>query len=253
MSLSNTLTNSPHDGNSWAKLEMDSFESSSPAVLEKRGEFTPLRAGGDENPGFIPFEQTEADETTRKQAKDLLQQAREQAAILEKEAYEKGFAQGEKDGLELGQKKAAKIVEDLENLLEQVSRSKKEMLRLHEKQILELVFAIAKKIIKKQLASIDDAVKQTILSALHLAAEKSKVVLRISPEDFSYVERLRPELFSKFQELKSVVVTSDPSITKGGCFVETSYGDVDARVETQLAKVHESLEKAFLEKSNDHY
>jgi len=39
-----------------------------------------------------------------------------------------------------------------------------------------------------------------------------------------------------------MIVTSDPSITRGGCFLETPYGDVDARVETQLEKIYQSLE-----------
>ncbi len=90
-----------------------------------------------------------------------------------------------------------------------------------------------------------------MLSALKLAAEKSKTTLRVNPEDCDYVEELRPEFFAAVKELKALTVTSDPSITRGGCLLESPYGDVDARIETQLEKIHQCLEQAFAERKND--
>ena len=42
----------------------------------------------------------------------------------------------------------------------------------------------------------------------------------------------------------------DESITRGGCFLETPCGDVDARVETQLEKVYQCLEAVFAGKAD---
>jgi len=123
-----------------------------------------------------------------------------------------------------------------------MSNLRKEILQQYERQILELIFSIAKKIIHHQIGSDEKAIEDTVLKALHLAFEKSKIALRVNPEDFDYVERLRPEFFAKFKELKSIVVTSDPSITRGGCFLETPYGDVDARIETELEMIYQCLE-----------
>jgi flagellar assembly protein FliH len=48
-----------------------------------------------------------------------------------------------------------------------------------------------------------------------------------------------------------MTVTSDPSITRGGCLLETPYGDVDARIETQFDMIHQSLESAYMERGDD--
>ncbi|MBE9522668.1 MAG: hypothetical protein IME95_05705 [Proteobacteria bacterium] len=128
---------------------------------------------------------------------------------------------------------------------------KQEIIGHYEKEILELVFAIAQKVVHHQIRSDDKAIEGTVLRALKLAAEKSEIVLRVNPEDFDYVEKLRPEFFAAVKELKALTVTSDPSITRGGCLLEGPYGDVDGRVETQLEKIHQCLEGIFAEKNDD--
>lgn len=230
------------EGETWARFEMESLESPSLSRETDKPDFISLEAGGEKKPDFIPLEHSGDNYKKRKEAEDIVKKAQEKGALLEREAYEKGFAQGEKDGLDLGEKKALKVVENIENFFTEMSNLRKEILKQYERQILELIFSIAKKIIHHQIGSDEKAIEDTVLKALHLAVEKSKIALRVNPEDFDYVERLRPEFFAKFKELKSIVVTSDPSITRGGCFLETPYGDVDARIETELEMIYQCLE-----------
>lgn len=236
------------EGETWARFEMESFESPSLSRETDKPDFISLQAGGETKPDFIPLEHSGDNYKKRKEAEDIVKEAQEKGALLEREAYEKGFAQGEKDGLDLGEKKALKVVENIENFFTEMSNLRKEILKQYERQILELIFSIAKKIIHHQIGSDEKAIEDTVLKALHLAVEKSKIALRVNPEDFDYVERLRPEFFAKFKELKSIVVTSDPSITRGGCFLETPYGDVDARIETELEMIYQCLEGVYNEK-----
>jgi flagellar assembly protein FliH len=193
-------------------------------------EFTPIAAGSEDQARGI------ADENS-------IEDAQGKAALLEQEGYEKGFAQGEKDGLELGEKKAAKFVEKIENLFMQSIPLKDEIIKQHESQILDLIFAIAGKVVHHQIKIDESIVKDTILNALQLSVQKSKIVIRVNPKDYDFVEKLRPDLFTKFNEVKSIIVSSDQSISRGGCFLETPGGDVDARVEAQLEKISQSLEE----------
>jgi flagellar assembly protein FliH len=235
----------------WANYEMDSFE---PASLKGQMRGTGISSpqmGGKEGADFVPLENTTDHHKKRKEIEDILREAQEKASVLEREAYEKGFAQGEKDGVELGQRKALKLVENIEKLLRSMDSLRQEILAHYEQEIVELVFAIAQKVIHRNIRSDDTAIQGAVLSALNLAAEKSKATLRVNPEDFDYVEELRPEFFAAVKELKALTITSDPSITRGGCLLESPYGDVDARVETQLDKIHQCLEQAFAERKDD--
>jgi len=240
--LSDNSEKVAENGNSWTKLEMESFESPPLPKKKDKTNFVSLQIGGGETANFIPLEESGDNYKKRKEAEDILKQAQEKADLLEREAYEKGFAQGEKDGIELGEKKVLKVIENIENFFIEMSHLKKEILKQYEKGILDLIFAIAEKIVHRKIESDERIVKDIVLKAFELASEKSKIMLRVNPEDFDYIERLKPEFFSKFKDLKSIIVTSDPSITRGGCFLETPYGDLDATVETQLEKIYQSLE-----------
>jgi len=244
MSLSNDSTEIAKNGQPWEKFEMESFGSH--ALTGKRNEtdFIQLQTPDMEKTDFIPLEKGGDNPEKRKEAEDILQEAREKAALLEQEAYEKGFAQGEKDGLELGEKKATKLIENIQSILIELSRLAKEIPKQYEKEILDLIFVVAKKIIHREIASDKNAIKDTVLNALHFAVEKSKVILRLNPEDIDYIEKSRTQFFAEVKGLESISITSDPSITRGGCFLETSYGDIDASVETRLEKVYQSLEQA---------
>jgi len=248
MFLSNHSTEIAKNGQSWEKFELDSFESNALPGKTNKSEFINLQKPDTEKADFISLEKGGDNPKKGKEAKDILQEAREKVVFIEQEAYEKGFAQGEKDGLELGEKKGVKVIENIESILIELSRLKKEVPKQYEKEILDLTFAIAKKIIHREIATDESAIKGTILNALHFAVEKSKISLRVNPEDFDYVEKLRAQFFAEVKDLKSISMTSDPSITRGGCFLETPYGDIDSTVETQLEEVYQSIEEAFDEK-----
>lgn len=247
MSLSNHSTEIAKNGQPWKKFELESFKSDVLPGKTNKSEFTYLQKPDTEKADFISLEKG-GENPKKRESMDILQEAREKVAFIEQEAYEKGFAQGEKDGLDLGEKKGIKVIENIESILKELSRLKKEIPKQYEKEILDLAFAISKKIIHREIATDESAIKDTILNALSFAVEKSKVILRVNPEDFDYVEKLRTQFFAEVKDLKSISITSDPSITRGGCFLETPYGDIDASVETQLEEIHQSMEEAFDEK-----
>ena len=170
-------------------------------------------------------------------------------AMIEEEAYEKGFAQGEKDGFEIGEQKGARAAEQIETVLTEIQHLKKDIVRRAEKELLGIIFQIAEKIVHTQLKDDTNAISDTILQAIHLAAEKSEITLRVNPDDYDLVEKLRPEIFKRIRELKTMTVTSDKSVTRGGCLLETARGNVDARIETQLKKISEAIEGAYLEEN----
>jgi flagellar assembly protein FliH len=248
--LYNDSTEIAKTGQPWRKFELESLESHALSGKGNKADFIQLQTPDTEKDDFVPLEKGGDNPKKKKEAADILQKAREKAIYIEQEAYEKGFAQGEKDGLELGGKKAIKLIKNIESILIELKQLKEEIPRQYEKEILDLIFIITKKITYREIASDENALKDTILNALHFAAEKSKVVLRVNPEDFNYVEKLRTQFFAEVKGLKSISISSDLSITRGGCFLETPHGDIDSTVETQLNEIYRSVEEAFDEKGS---
>jgi len=78
-----------------------------------------------------------------------------------------------------------------------------------------------------------------------LAPEKGDITIRVNSEDFDYIENIKQGFAAKFRELHSIKLVSDLSIERGGCLLETQYGDIDARIGTQLEKIFQSLKDVY--------
>jgi len=240
MSLSKNIKKLTGKEESWYKYEMESFE---PYELQKQGgkkDFVSLDTRVGERSNFVPL-QTWGNAGNKEETENGLLGVEENIASIEQEAYEKSFAQGEKDGFEFGEKKATKILENIENLFNEMLNLKHDILKQYEKEIVDLIFAVAEKIVHHEVRSKESVIKNTIFEALELAVEKSKVVFNVNPEDYDYVEKLRPELFNRNKGAKSIVVTSDPNVKRGGCYLETPYGNIDATIESKLEKIYQCL------------
>jgi flagellar biosynthesis/type III secretory pathway protein FliH len=229
----------------WLKSDEACFKPFAFSEKLSHENFVSISVAENEQADFIPYESIGKDENEIKKEDDILLEGQDRTALLEQEAYEKGFAQGEKDGLEIGKKKARKWIENIENLFIELGHLKKKIIKQSEKEIISIVFAVTEKIVHHEIKTADRALSETIYRAINLAVDKSKIVCRVNPEDYDLVEQLKPELFVKIKEMKSMIVTSDPSISRGGCRLETSCGDVDASVESQLEKIHLCLEESY--------
>lgn len=250
MYLSDHAINMPGKDYTVKQYEIKPFDSFPPAVKNDERPFTALQTAGAKK---SVFQQLDGKGNYRKNESPdvIMAKAREKAAMLEREAYEKGFEQGEKDGLELGAVKALKIVENIENLLDEIARLRTDIIKRYEKDIIGLICSVAEKVVHHQISLSGAAIRETVIKAIQLATEKRSILLKINPEEFDYIDRLRPEFFQRFNELASMEVVSNPSISRGGCFLETPCGDVDARVETQLEMIRQRLEEVYTENGDE--
>ena len=169
----------------------------------------------------------------------VLKPAREKALLIEKEAYEKGFAQGEKDGLELGQKKFETIHDSFRQLLEEMKRLHQELYKKYEGEMIQLVFLVSRKILRQDLPLPEEVVKETLRAAFQYVVEPRNVVVHLNPKDHQYLLTHADDLPGgrKDDETNQFRIVPDPSVTRGGCFLETSFGDIDATLESQLDQI----------------
>ena len=67
-------------------------------------------------------------------------------------------------------------------MLDDISSIKQEILKRYEKEILDLIFTIAEKIVNYRISSDEATVKAAIFNALNISVEKSKIVLNVNVE-----------------------------------------------------------------------
>jgi flagellar assembly protein FliH len=166
-----------------------------------------------------------------------LKQVQEKSFHVEKEAYEKGFAQGEKDGMELGQKRFEGMIHQLGNLLAEIENRREELYRKYEEDMVRTVLAVARKVVHHGLETYEDAVALNLQEAFRHVLHSKKVVLHVNPADYRYLASLPEGLSSTLGDLERVKVVEDGSVTRGGCLLETSFGEIDATVESQFEEI----------------
>jgi flagellar assembly protein FliH len=245
MSLSSNLRKITDKMESWLRYEMEAFEPFGTQENTADKGFVSLETKGGKTQEFIPLEALKNTGLNENEGEVLLKKTKENIERLEQEAYEKGFVQGEKDGFELGEKKAIKIIANIEKLFNEINGIKKDLIRENEKELVDLIFAVAEKIVHHEVRRDDTAIKEAILNSLDMAVEKSKIFFNVNPDDYDFVEKLRPDLFRQNNEIKSIVVTSDPAISRGGCFLETPRGNIDATIESKLEKIYQSFQETI--------
>lgn len=159
-----------------------------------------------------------------------------------------GFAKGEAEGREAGEKAAAdEAVPRLATLsqsLISVESVLEDLVAAHEKEILELVFTVVRKVIAASLDTDDEIVRHTILDALKGLAIPRKIELNVSPEDYDYIEMIKDSFFEAMESLEYVAIKSDPMVERGGCRIDTATASVATDPEAKLEAVYQAVVRA---------
>lgn len=243
MFLSNNSGKISENGGEFKPYESMQPVSFSEPTKKDVGKFQAFHINGSQPSVFYPLKK-DREPHDPDTSEDIGNEIQEKIALFEQEAYSKGFAQGEKDGIELGAAKSRKVIENIEALLGEVAGLREEILKQYEKDILEIICEIAGKVVHQQVDLNSTTVKETVMKVIHMTTEKRKIRLKVNPEDYEYIDHIKPDIFKRFTELETIVIEGDSSITRGGCYLESSCGDVDARIETQMEKIRKCLEEA---------
>ncbi len=163
------------------------------------------------------------------------------AAQIEKTAYENGFRQGEKAGLEIAERKIEAMMRRYADTIQEIGGLKPAFYARAEHEVVRLALEVAKKIVHREV-QVDREIIQTLVKvALSHVAVKSAVKVRLHPADYSYMLDHRADSPRSIENEGDLVLIADKTIERGGCLIETECGDIDARIEEEFREV----ERAF--------
>ena len=201
----------------------------------------------------------EANETAEKIRRTALQaaerertKAREETAALVKEAEEKrqatleeAIAEGREEGRQTVLQELKPRLEAALDEFEQVVRKAEECWRgcfeEHKNEVVALAIEVAERIVRKVSAEDRELVRRTAEEALRLARDRQSITLRLNREDIEFLKEFEEELLNRFEDIQSFRVEVDERVDRGGVWVETASGFIDARIRNQLDELMESV------------
>jgi len=184
------------------------------------------------------FDQTNvktAKEGVKELLKDALDKAKRQSIEIKvrakKEGHDTGYEEGFKKGEEAAQKEFSPFLATIEDLIADLTIFRKNMYDKVEREMVEMVVSLAKKVIHFEFSTRDDAVQEMIRLAVQSVLDRESMVIKINPADKGYAESFRPELHHLFSEIKNITFEAHSGVERGGCIVETNFGVVDAQID----------------------
>ena len=162
-----------------------------------------------------------------------------------KEGYDNGFKKGYEDGVVKGEKEAKKELEKLrENYMETIKKIEKLRENIYkdaESDMVSIVKEAIKKVISANINNSEEFILNVLKDTINDNIESKKLVIKVSPEDYQYLTDSKEELEKNFPG-REINLVKDSSITRGGCIIETDFGETDSTVETKLEEVLKVLE-----------
>ena len=159
---------------------------------------------------------------------------------------EEAYMKGKMAGLQEAEEKMHSAVQALGAGLEQIDRLGKSLLMKSKEDMVELIMAVAEKIIRKEIEEKEEIVVNMIAGALEAAVEADEYYIKLNPEDIRIVTEMEPLFLARMKGLRRIHFIADKNISRGGCLAESKAGDADATVETQLHEIKRHLRKEIL-------
>jgi len=155
------------------------------------------------------------------------------------EAAERGWQEGREAGLAKAMSEHAAQLKALGALLHSARSRLDEGIGELSELGAEIAFEAVCKVLGQALTT-REAVLAAVRETVRRARDRSQLTLRVSPADFAAI---REHLGTVLDGLEAgqVEVAADDRVELGGCLLETPAGQLDGRLEVQLANLRQAL------------
>jgi flagellar assembly protein FliH len=170
--------------------------------------------------------------------------AAEQLAQLEVQYAQKvreAHAAGVQEGQTAGQNRAAAelqpVIARLTQSIQEVANLRARLRHEAEADVVQLALAIARRVIRRELVADPDALRGLVVAALEKLQGQEVSRVKVHPSHVATVTAC-------LQQARSgglVEVVSDPSREPGSVIFETTHGNLDASVDSQLQEIERGL------------
>jgi flagellar assembly protein FliH len=186
------------------------------------------------------FEQLDAPpQVSLRDVESPLATAQAEAAAIRSTARAEGHADGLEAGLAEGRAQIAAALVTLEAAVADVGVVRDQTAATVERDAVELALALAEKIVAGALDVDPELVLDVVRGALRRLTERRRVTVLVHPDDLELVRSAATGFAGELGGIEHCEVQAERRLTRGSAVVRTDEGQIDASVETQLARARE--------------
>lgn len=155
--------------------------------------------------------------------------------------YERGVAEGERRACARDEERRRHERTVLSNAVRKFDQAWLALHQTVEEEVVSLAFRIATKVLHERAEEVKEQVVTQAKTALAALKESGRVTIAVHPADVQTLESLRNELSQVGDLTLSLHIEPDPTLSRGGCIVQTVNRVVDASLDTQLMRLGDAL------------
>ena len=170
---------------------------------------------------------------------DARKKAQQEYEAIKQQGYNEGFSKGEQDGLTKFQNDSIESLKSLETLASGSFDIKKNIIDSATMDIIELINAIADKVCH---IKFDQNILQKItIDAIRQLNDKENITLIVNPQLVENINSLTENFKQEFQNIQSIKIIEDSSVSPDGVIVETLNSRLDSRISAQIAEISQKM------------
>lgn len=193
----------------------------------------------------------------REEAQKLVSEAQNQAQDIREKAREDGFRDGFQAGIEHAEETCRQGIhsavetwvsqnsgitqECARNVVQNLQNVRGKLVAVWESGFLELVAALVRKIVRGALETSPDITLAWVREALELCAGENRLTLRLNPDDLEILHDPLGKLRAEFHQLGELTIREDSALQRGDCVVDTEFGQLDQRLDSQIRRLLEDI------------
>lgn len=208
------------------------------------GAFQRIKAANEDHKRILNAAKREAEEIVHRaklEAESTIRNTEEKRSEIQKVAYNEGYEQGLQKAFDEGREEVTRVVGRLEKILGETINKRNEIIESSERQLSNIAIIIARKVVKAITESDQAVILRNISEALRKVKGRATVTIRVNINDLELTARHKDDFYRMLDNIENVNVLEDPNIEKGGCIIETDFGDIDARISTQLDEIETAI------------
>jgi flagellar assembly protein FliH len=158
----------------------------------------------------------------------------------EQAAFENGRRTGESALNEQLLRQRNETIELQRGILESLQTALPKVAHEAESALIDLALASAKKIVADMPVDLA-MVENTVREALRQAEDTAEIVIQLHPDDLALLRQHQAKILDGLPETGPLRFSHSSEIGRGGCIIQTRFGLIDARRETKIEQLRQSL------------
>ncbi|QOR68557.1 flagellar assembly protein FliH [Cytobacillus suaedae] len=158
-------------------------------------------------------------------------------ALAKKEGYSLGIDEGKHEGLE----QYKTLIAEAREIIDLSKQEYSTLIDSSEETILKIGLNVAKKIINKELNENNEDFLRIVRKAIKEVSEYTQIQIHVHPRYFELMLNQKEELRNLFNKETELSIYPNEELQETDCVIESSFGRIDASVDSQLIEIKHKL------------